>query len=113
VYPVADDHAVGGPFVLDLQHLALALQIVGVEAFGDHTVESRALERREPGACGLSVGGDTADMESTIGATRSDSLDEGLAPKRERFVDDAGVAQCKRVESDEDRRCLLGKHLHT
>ena len=46
--PVAADHAVGGPDVLDLDHHPLAMDVVDVGVLGDHAVEARPLESLEP-----------------------------------------------------------------
>src|SRR4051812_11139733 len=104
------DHAVGGARVLDLHHLALAGEVVALEALGDDAVEARAFETREPVAGDGELTRRWREVDGRL-RLRQRAL-ELLAPFGERMVEEILVAEGEEVEGDVGGGSLRGEQLH-
>ena len=110
VHPVAGDHAVGGPRVLDLEHDALVGLVGDRQRLGDHSVEAGALELGEPSLRSGQLGGRWGDVERRAGAGQR--VDKRGAALDERSPGVVVIAEGEQVERDERGRRLLGEHPH-
>jgi len=104
---VAERDDVGGARVLDLQHGALVRLVGVVETLGDDTVETRALELREPASGGRGIVARAGQVHRRLDA-RKEVLELG-ATAGERSIAQIAVAARQQVEGDEQGGRLVGE----
>lgn len=109
VDPVARHHAVGRPFVLDLDQGPSPRFVAPVDRLGDDAVESGTLELGEPTSRHLGVGGGGGDAHPLH---RSESVEQLPTPLGDRSVEQGDIAEGEQIEGDAHGRCPLGEHPH-
>lgn len=97
--------------VLDLQHGALAGLVDIVERFGDHAIQSRALESAEPVRGCVGVGGGARHVQR-IGS-RGEQCEQALPTFAEGQRGEILIAVAQQIEGHDHRRGLLGQQRHT
>ena len=96
VLPVAGDHAIGRAQMLHLHHRALALVVRLAAGLGEHSVEPRAFEPREPVGRDVGIVGCRREMHRRLGLPQQ--LLEPAATLRERLPSPVLVALREQVE---------------